>query len=136
VVDVLTDQEKATLKTAAFGAVTLVSVASPGAISTPKTNMAGAKVLSGATGLTGQVINGKPYPKLPSGSTADTAAVVLPALTESVNILQAKAPDEVDNFRRIVTIAVEQGASSSGGGINAAEAEMISKVKQALEASA
>lgn len=135
-VEVLTDEEKATLKTAAHGAVTLVSLAYPGAVATTKTNIVGAKVLAGATGLTGQVINSKPHPKIPSGSAAEMATTVLPALTESVSILQAKAPDEVDNFRRIVTVAIEQGAGSSGSGVNAAEAEMISKVKQALDVDA
>lgn len=135
-VGVLTDDEKATLKTAAYGAVTLVSVACPGAISTVKTNMAGTRVLCGATGLAGQAINSKLHAKIPGGSAAETAATVLPALTEAVSILQAKAPNEVDDFRRIVMIAVEQGASSSGDGINPAEAEMISKVKQALAAGA
>ena len=130
--ETLTDEDKATLKTAAHGAVTLVSVAYPqmGAHSPGKIASAGARVLSGATGLTGQVINSKPYPKLPSGSTADMAAAVLPALTDSMGILRKKAPGEVDNFRRIVEIAVAQGADDD----NAAQAEMISKVKAALTA--
>jgi hypothetical protein len=128
----LTPQEKQTLRTAAYGAVTLVSVAYPGPIATTKTNVVGSMVLTGATGLVGTALAGKGDAKLPKGTAGDIADVVLPALRESVALLTEKDPEEADGFRRIVLAAVEQGASSSGGGINPAQAEMISKVKAAM----
>ena len=130
--DVFDPQEKQTLQTAAYGAVTLVSIAYPGVISTARTNMVGAKVLSGATGLVGEVLAGKVDPKLPKGTTAEVATVVLAALRESVTIMQRRAPQELENYRRMVTLAVEQGAQS-GNGAKPATAEMLAKVKGALD---
>jgi hypothetical protein len=106
----LTEQDRDLIRTAAYGAVTLVACAYPGAISTTKASIAGAKVLTGI------------------------ADVVLPALTGAMGVLKDKEPSEADDFRRIVTIAVKQAAQSSGGGINAAEQEMISKITRALDA--
>ena len=128
----LDPQERQTLRTAAYGAVTLVSVAYPGAISTTKTNVVGAMVLTGATGLAGAALSGKGDARLPKGTAAQVADVVLPALRNSVQLLESKDPEEADNFRRIVIAAVEQGASATRGGINPAQQEMISKVKGAL----
>ncbi|HET8658055.1 MAG TPA: hypothetical protein VFM55_03550 [Micromonosporaceae bacterium] len=125
----LTIQERETIKTAAYGAVTLVSIAYPGAISSTKVNVVGAKVLTGATGLVGEVLAGKDKVHIEGRSTAEIAATVLPALSKAVGVLQAKAPDEVDGFRRIVMIALDQ---STGSHPNPAQAEMISKVKGAL----
>jgi hypothetical protein len=107
-------------------------VAYPGPIATTKTNVVGSMVLTGATGLVGTALAGKGDAKLPKGTAGDIADVVLPALRESVALLTEKDPEEADGFRRIVLAAVEQGASSSGGGINPAQAEMISKVKAAM----
>lgn len=126
----LSAQERETIKTAAYGAVTLVSIAYPGAISTTKANIVGAKVLTGATGVVGEVLSGKDKVKVDGKSTAEIAATVLPALSASVDILRAKAPDEVDSFRRIVMIAVDQSVAPNP---NPAQAEMISKVKAALD---
>lgn len=125
----LTIQERETIKTAAYGAVTLVSIAYPGAISTTKINVVGAKVLTGATGVVGEVLAGKDKVHIEGKSTSEIAATVLPALSAAVGVLQAKAPAEVDSFRRIVTTALEQ---STGSNPNPAQAEMISKVKAAL----
>jgi hypothetical protein len=130
--EVLSQQETQTLRTAAFGAVMLVSVAYPGAVSTTKINIVGARVLSGGTGLVGKVLSGKVDPKLPKGTAADVALVALPALRESVSILEQRAPEEVENFRRLVSNAVDQGASSAG--LNPATADMIVKVKEAMGA--
>lgn len=127
----LTDQEKQTLRTAAYGAVTLVSVAYPGPIATTKTNVVGSMVLTGATGLVGTALTGKGDAKLPKGTAGDIAEVVLPALRESVSLLQEKDPEEADGFRRIVLAAIEQGVSKRGE-IKPAQAEMISKVKAAM----
>ncbi|MET0425241.1 MAG: hypothetical protein ABW046_15265 [Actinoplanes sp.] len=126
----LNPTERVALQKAAYGAVLLVSLAYPGTVSTTKINVVGAKVLSGATGEVGRALAGKIEADLPKGSAADVADEVLPALRESVAVLLRSAPDEVENFRRTVTVAVEQAASSSGS--NAATDEMITKVKDAL----
>jgi hypothetical protein len=128
----LTEQDKQTIRTAGYGAVVLVSIAYPGAISSTKANIVGAKVLTGATGVVGEIFSGKGDPQVHGKNTAEIAGVVLPALSAAVATLAEKAPDEVEGFRRIVTIAVEQAAESTGKGTNQAELEMISKIKAAL----
>ena len=127
----LTPDEQATLRKAAFGAVTLVSIAYPGAVSTARENIAGAKVLTGATGLTGQILSGKDKVNLTGRSAAEIAHEVLPALTATVAALDATDPAEADNFRTIVTTAVEQ-AAATGSGPNPAQTLMIDKIKAAL----
>jgi hypothetical protein len=130
----LTEQDRDLIRTAAYGAVTLVACAYPGAISTTKASIAGARVLTGATGQAGKALAGKGKVNLPGASAADIADIVLPALTSAMAVLKDNEPGEADDFRRIVTIAVTQAAQSSGGGINAAEQEMISKITRALDA--
>jgi hypothetical protein len=55
----LTEQDRDLIRTAAYGAVTLVACAYPGAISTTKASIAGARVLTGATGQAGKALAGK-----------------------------------------------------------------------------
>jgi len=108
-----------------------VSIAYPGAVSTARENIAGAKVLTGATGLTGQILSGKDKVNLTGRSAAEIADEVLPALTATVAALDATDPAEADNFRTIVTTAVEQ-AAATGSGPNPAQTLMIDKIKAAL----
>ncbi|GIF07058.1 hypothetical protein [Actinoplanes siamensis] len=122
--------DKLVLQKAAHGAVLLVSLAYPSTVATTKINVAGSRVLTGATGLVGRALAGKVQADLPKGSAADVADEVLPALRDAVALLERRDPAEADNFRRTVTVAVEQGASSAGS--NAATGEMIAKVKDAL----
>jgi hypothetical protein len=56
---------------------------------------------------------------------------VLPALRESVNILTAKAPEELENYRMTVLAAADRVAKASEG-VSAHEAAMLAKVRDAL----
>jgi len=127
----LTPDEQATMRKAAYGAVTLVSVAYPGPVSTARENIAGARVLTGATGLTGKILSGKGKVKLAGRSAAEIADEVLPALSATTAILDATDPAESGNFRAVVTTAVEQ-AAATGSGPNPAQALMLDKIKSAL----
>lgn len=127
----LTAEEKSTLKTAAFGAVYLVSDADPGFFAMLKESFAASDALAGATGLVKEVLTTGPLPKLPRASTAEVEAFVLPALERAVAILRAKAPSEVDNYQAAVVIAVEQAANAAHG-VNAREADALAKVKAAV----
>jgi hypothetical protein len=127
----LTPDEQATLRKAAFGAVTLVSIAYPGAVSTARENIAGAKVLTGATGLTGEILSGKDKVKLTGRAAAEIANEVLPALSATVAALDPTDPAEADNFRTIVTTAAQQ-AAATGSGPNPAQTLMIDKIQAAL----
>jgi hypothetical protein len=132
--DRLRETENQTIRTAAYGAVVLVSIAYPGMVSTARANVVGAKILTGATGVVGEILSAKGDPKVNGRSTAEIADKTFAALARAVEILSAKVPDEVEDFRRIVTIAVEQAAEATGGGATPAEREMISKIKRALRA--
>jgi hypothetical protein len=127
----LTDEEKATLKMAAFGAVLLVSNADPGLLSMIKESFAASGAIDGAKGLVRDVLTTGPLPTFPSGSPADVEPAVLPALRRSVEILGAKAPQEVDNYRATVVAAIGDVARASDG-VDEAEAAMMAKVRDAL----
>ncbi len=132
----LTREEQLTLKKAAFGAIQLLSMINPGIMgySATKENIAGAMVLSGATGDIGRILNNKDKIKL-KGTNADIADEVLPALTATVNTLQAKAPDQAEEFRKLMTNAVEEAVrSTQHDQISPSKADMISKITAALAA--
>lgn len=123
--------EKSTLKTAAFGAVFLVSNADPGLLDMVEESFAASDALAGTTGLVREVLTTGGVPRLPSDDPAAVEAAVLPALRRSVEILQAKAPQELDNYRSTVVAAADRVANATDG-VNPAEAAMVSKVRDAL----
>src|SRR5690349_1757983 len=100
----LENTDKLVLQRAAHGAVLLVSLAYPSTTATTKINMAGSKVLTGATGLVGRALAGKVEADLPKGTAADVADEVLPALREAVALLERRDPAEAKNFQRTVTV--------------------------------
>ncbi len=101
----LTAQQTSTLRTAAYGAVSLLSAASP---KPGKSAAAGTAALYTATGPIGHVLAAKSRDiKLEGKTVAQLADHVLPALTESVTLLAAQDKTEADNFRDIVLVAVE-----------------------------
>jgi hypothetical protein len=129
----LTSEERVTLKTAAFGAVFLVSNADPGFFAMLKESFAASGALAGATGLVKEVLTTGTLPQLPRRSPADVEAIVLPSLERSVAILREKAPGEVDNYQATVIAAVERTAQATHG-VNEREADVINKVRGALGA--
>jgi hypothetical protein len=128
----LSAQDQYTIQLAAHGVVTLMASAVPGALSAPRAGIAAAKAMSTATGLTGKVLANKP-PKLPfKGSVADTADLVLPALTQSTRILERTREGEGENFRRTVRIIAESAAGANRA-TTPAETEMLRKIEEALQ---
>jgi hypothetical protein len=127
----LSQEEMRVLKTAAFGAVFLVSNADPGFFAMVRESFAASGVLAGGTGLIREVLSSAGQPRLPRRPPEAVEAVVLPALRESLSILRAKAPDEVENFRGTVLAAVRRVAEAAHG-VQDAEAAAIAKVEAAL----
>ena len=127
----LTEDEKQTLKAAAFGAVYLVSNADPGLFDTLRESYAASAALAGSTGLVKDVLTGGDLPKLPKSPPANEAEVVLPALRRSLAILAAKAPEELASYRTTVINAVDRVAGAADG-VSGQESAMVAKVKQAL----
>lgn len=129
----LTEEERATLKGAVFGAVFLVSNAEPGALSMIKESVAASDAFAGTTGLVRELLTTGGLPRLPGGAPADVPAAVLPALRRSVEILRSKAPGEVASFRSAVLKAIEEVARAHDG-ISPNEAAMMATVRAALDA--
>jgi hypothetical protein len=129
----LTPDERATLKRAAFGAIYLISNADPGFVAMLRESAAASDALTDASGLVYDVLTTGALPKLPRNDPAKVEAVVLPALRQSLAILAAKAPAEVDAYRSTVLAAVERTAAAVHG-VNEQEAAMLAKVRDALGA--
>jgi hypothetical protein len=127
----LTEQDKLTLRTAAWGAVWLMSAANA-AGPAHKAAAEGTVALTSATGLVGHVLT-----KAPKGlnhkSTAALADQVLPALTAAIGLLKRQDPAEADNFRRTVLIAVEAAALPQKDRPSPTVAEMARKITEALD---
>jgi broad specificity phosphatase PhoE len=126
-----TDQERQTLRTAAFGAVYLVSSAEPGFLDTVKESLAGSRAFAKASELR-DVLRTGGLPKMPMGSRQEIEREVITALSESQRILEAKGPEQVQEFRTAVTQAVDEVARAAGGGASPSEQDAISKIKAAL----
>ncbi|MFI6324379.1 hypothetical protein ACIBG8_43125 [Nonomuraea sp. NPDC050556] len=130
----LTDQDKSVLRTAAYGAVSLMSAA--GAADSPhKIATHGSIALASATGLIGHVLAAKTKDIDLSGKTvADLADHVLPALTAAMAALKAQDLAEAENFRNAVVVAIDAGAQAHKGQPSPALIDMARKITAALDA--
>ncbi|MCP2280110.1 hypothetical protein [Nocardia amikacinitolerans] len=127
----LTDQDKSTVRTAAYGAVSLMAAAGA-----PHKGIAnGSIALTSATGLVGHVLAAKSRDiELKGKSVAALADHVLPALTAAVKLLEQRDPAEAANFRDTVLVAIEAAARSRGSEPSPAVAAMTRKITAALDA--
>ncbi|SDD59269.1 hypothetical protein [Glycomyces harbinensis] len=126
--------DQTTIRTAAFGAVTLLSFAGI-AGSAHKVATEGTLAFAAATGQVGHVLASKKNDfKLKGKSAADYADYVLPALTDSVKLLAAQDEAEAQNFKTTVTIAVEAANRAHKGAPSPVMAEMTRKILEALDA--
>ena len=127
----LTDEERSTLRTAAYGAVLLVSDAEPGLLSMVAESFAASTAFAGSRGLVRRVLTDGPVPALRRRSPDEIELVVLPALRRAVEILRAKAPRELDGYRAAVISAGDEVARCVAG-TSEAEAAMLGKIRAAL----
>jgi hypothetical protein len=129
-----TEQERETLRTGAFGAMFLVSNADPGFFATLKESLAGSKALASASPQLRDLFKSGGVPQMPKGgSLADVESGVLSALQQSTQILQAKAPDQLHDYRTVVMQACEQVAEAHQG-VKDTETAAVGKVRTALGA--
>jgi hypothetical protein len=131
----LSDQDKTTLRIAAYGAVTLLSAAGAAGGSPHKIATNGSIALGSATGMVGHVL--AEYPKgkdLNGKSVAEIADRVLPALTEAMSVLKKQAPEQADNFRSTVLVAIEAATRTHQGEPHPTRADMTRKITEALDA--
>jgi hypothetical protein len=123
------DNERDTVRSAAFGAILLVSKADPGFFATFKESMAGSKVLAKASPELREMLTGMPKP--PMGNPEEIDEKVLTSLKQAVAILQQKGTDEVEGFKALIVEACNNVAEASKG-VAPAETEAIGKVQSAL----
>ncbi|MEV8016437.1 hypothetical protein AB0O76_08845 [Streptomyces sp. NPDC086554] len=129
-----TDQDKLTLRTAAYGAISLLAAADA-AGSPHKIATQGSIALASATGPVGYVLaeNSK-IGDLGGKSVAELADTVLPALTAAANFLKKQDPVQADNFRGIITLALETAAQARKGGPSPTMTDMSHKITAAIDA--
>ncbi|MFE9202134.1 hypothetical protein [Micromonospora sp. NPDC007230] len=127
----LTEDERLTLRTGAFGAVFLVSNAEPGMLSLVRESFAASGALGGASGVVKEALTTGRLPQLPRDSALEIEATVLPALRRAVEILRAKSPADVEAYRSVVLAAAEQVAQAHRGK-STSEAAVIDKIRGAL----
>jgi hypothetical protein len=123
--------ERQTLRTAAFGAVFLVSSAEPGMMDMVKESFAASKAFAASSPELRDVLRAGGLPKVPKGSPAEIENGVLNALEQSTSILQTKGQPELDGFRSAVTTAIDDVATAAGG-TSDAESAAIGQVRAAL----
>ncbi|MFI6048197.1 hypothetical protein ACIA8C_41735 [Nocardia sp. NPDC051321] len=127
----LTDADKLTLRTAAYGAVSLLAAASP---SPHKIATNGSIALYSATGLVGHVLAEKSKAvKLDGKTVAELADHVLPALTSAMNLLTEQAPAAAEDFRSTVLLALE-AARANHAQPSPTMTDMTRKITAALDA--
>ncbi|MEV0108260.1 serine hydrolase domain-containing protein [Nocardia sp. NPDC050799] len=127
----LSAEDKSTLRTAAYGAVSLMAATT----GSPRKAAANATIaLTSATGLVGHVLaaNTKDI-ELKGTTVAELADRVLPTLTAAMELLGKHAPAEAGNFRGTVLSALE-AAQVELDKPSAVTAEMARKVAAALDA--
>lgn len=126
----LTAENQSVLRTAAYGAVTLLAAAGAPAKSVSRGSIA----LLSATGLVGHVLSGKSNDIHLSGkSVADIAEQVLPSLTATLRLLD-QYPGEAANFRDTVKVAVAAASQPKKGEPAPAVVAMSQKIAAALAA--
>ncbi|NUO55418.1 MAG: hypothetical protein HOV71_07365 [Hamadaea sp.] len=126
-------QDKQTLRTGAYGAVSLLAAAGAVGGSPHKIATNGSIALASATGPVGHVLAEKKGGMDLSGkSVAELADRVLPALTEAMSLLKAQAPAEADSYRGIVLVALE--SALDGRPVSPVLADMTRQITAALDA--
>ncbi|MBB5912493.1 hypothetical protein BJY24_001360 [Nocardia transvalensis] len=129
----LTTQDQAIVRTAAYGAVSLMAAADHSSAHKAATN--GTLALSSATGSVGHVLAAKSKDITLKGKTvADLADHVLPALTAAMSLLAEQDQAEADNFRTTVLVALDAATQSHKGAPSPASAAMAGKITAALDA--
>jgi hypothetical protein len=127
-----TDDEKAQLRNAAFGAVFLVSNAEPGMIDMVKESFAASKAMTKATGEMQGILRKGGLPKIPKGDPTALEQSVLTGLSSSVQMISTKQPQDLEPYRHVVLDACTSAAEAAGGGVGDDETRMLSKVMSAL----
>ena len=123
-----TDQERDTIRLAAFGALTLVAAADPGFIAMFKESMAGARALAAAPGDLQGVFKAGGMPPMPKGNKDEVKTNVITALGQAKEIIAAKAPQDLQPFQAVIAEAIDQVALAHHG-VSEGERKVINEMR-------
>jgi len=129
----LNAQDEITIRTAAWGTVSLLSAAGISG-SAHRIGTDASLALAATTGTVGHVVASAKGAKLKGRSTAELADQVFPAITESVRILKAQDEAEAENFRTTIGVIIEAANRAHKGEPSPTLAEMVRKINGALGA--
>ncbi|WP_412543438.1 hypothetical protein R8Z50_13455 [Longispora sp. K20-0274] len=122
-----TDQERATIRAAAFGAVGLVSAAEPGHFDVFTEHLAASRALATAPTALHGILK---VDRIPMAASTDRADV-LASLEESARILAARSAEDLDAFREVIAHACVAAADAVGG-VSDRENSAITEVRRAV----
>jgi hypothetical protein len=129
----ITAQDEITIRTAAWGAVSLMSAA--GIVgSAHRIGTDAGLALAAATGTVGHVVATAKGTRFNGKSTAELADQVFPAITASVKLLEEQDPAEAANFRSVIGTVIAAADRAHRGGPSPVMAEMARKINEALDA--
>lgn len=123
------DQDKDTIRRAALGAVSLVSMAQPGFFDMFRESMAGSKVFAKAPPHIQDLLKGG-FMLPPTGSPDQVESELLAELTRATQILSAN-PADLEGYRSVILDACEQVAGAAKG-VSPEEEAMIQRVRDAV----
>ena len=133
-----TEAEWQTLQWAVTDTMTYISMADPGFWDTFKEATGAAKYIAGvkATGdndLVRELAAGikAKRDKEVSGNPADVSGEVVSRVSEAAAIVSAKAPDDLDAFKRFL-IGVAKATAEAAKGTSPSESEAMAKIEAAL----
>lgn len=126
----LTEDEQKTVRSAALRASALVGQAEPGFLDTFKESFAGSKAVKAASPEVQKLVTGG-LPEMPSGGKDDVKARTLELLEQAVGILSAKAPELVDEYKRVVVQSAKDVAAAADD-TSQNEADAVAEIERAL----
>jgi hypothetical protein len=129
--DAFTEDEHATLRSAALLASAMVSRAEKGMFDSIKESFAASKAIAGSPPQVAALVGKGGFPELPKGTPEQVEARTIELLGEAVTILRAKAPELVDGYRAMVLESCRDAAAAADD-TSGNELAAIAKVESAL----
>ena len=126
----LSEDEARTVRSAALRAGALVAQAEPGFFDTFKESFAASRAVKAASPELQKLVVGG-LPEMPSGSPDEVNARTLDLLRQAVGILTAKAPQLLEEYRRVVLQSAKDVAAAAGD-TSAKETAALRDIESAL----
>ena len=126
----LTEDEQKTVRSAALRASALVGLAEPGFLDTFKESFAASKAVKAASPEVQKLVAGG-LPEMPSGGKDEVTAHTVELLKQAVDILSAKAPQLVEEYRQVV-LQTAKDVAAAADDTSQKETAVVSEIERAL----